>query len=315
MTAPGLMLLAWAFEAAFGWPDRLYQRIRHPVVWLGSLIAALERGLNKPSWPHRLRYGVGAAATFLVVMVATGVAIMVSALLPASWWGVLIEAVIASSLIASCSLYQHVAAVAQPLAGGDLERARKAVAMIVGRDPTRLDEAGIARAGLESLAENASDGVVAPLCWGAVLGLPGVVAYKAVNTLDSMIGHRNERYAAFGGFAARLDDLANLIPARLTGVLLAAASLKPAAFAVMMRDASRHRSLNAGWPEAAIAGGLGVRLSGPRAYGSHVSDEPWLNESASDPSAAQMHAGLRLYRRAMVLGALLLTLATLAAVR
>lgn len=212
----------------------------------------------------------------------------------------------ASSLLASRSLYEHVAAVATALSAGGLVRARSAVSKIVGRDPARLDASGIARASLESLAENASDGVVAPLFWGAIFGLPGIAIYKAINTLDSMIGHKNERYAAFGGFAARLDDIANLIPARLTGVLFAATSLKGNAFAIMLRDAPRHRSPNAGWPESAMAGGLGVRLSGPRAYGADIADEPWLNSGAGDPDVAAVQRGLRIYIRAMTLCATLL---------
>ncbi|MEM8920491.1 MAG: adenosylcobinamide-phosphate synthase CbiB, partial [Pseudomonadota bacterium] len=222
------------------------------------------------------------------------------------WWGVALEALIAASLVASRSLYTHVAAVAAPMAKNDLARARRAVARIVGRDPDQLDEAGVARAGLESLAENASDGVIAPLFWGALFGLPGLAAYKAINTLDSMIGHKNDRFAAFGGFAARLDDFANWIPARLTGSLIAAASLTRSSFNVMLRDARHHRSPNAGWPEAAMAGGLGVRLSGPRRYSDHISEEPWLNKDARDPDAADITAGLAIYRRAMILAACIL---------
>jgi adenosylcobinamide-phosphate synthase len=174
--------------------------------------------------------------------------------------------------------------------------------MIVGRDPARLDEAGVARAALESLSENASDGVVAPLFWGAVAGLPGIAAYKAINTMDSMIGHRNDRYEDFGKVAARLDDLVNLIPARLTGLAIALVSGRPrAALRVMARDARRHRSPNAGWPEAAMAGALGIRLSGPRVYGDRVADEPWLNCGAPDPAPNDLSRGLALYVRAMVL--------------
>jgi len=175
------------------------------------------------------------------------------------------------------------------------------VAMIVGRDPARLDGAGVARAALESLAENSSDGIVAPLFWGAVLGLPGIAAFKAINTLDSMIGHRNARYEHFGKLAARIDDAVNLIPARLTGLVFAAVSTRPrTALAVMARDASHHRSPNAGWPEAALAGALGVRLSGPRAYGDRVAEEPWVNGAAPDPTPADLSRGLALYLRAMV---------------
>ncbi|KDA02571.1 adenosylcobinamide-phosphate synthase CbiB [Hyphomonas oceanitis] len=306
MSPAALMLAAWAIEAVFGWPTWLYRLIHHPVVWLGTGISWLERAFNQPSWPHPARYVAGALASLLVIAAATTLAVAISRALPDTLPGWTIEALIASSLIASRSLYTHVAAVARPLSADDIAGARTAVSQIVGRDPAQLDEPGVARAALESLAENASDGVTAPLFWGALFGLPGLAAYKAVNTLDSMIGHRNTRYAAFGGFAARLDDVANLIPARLTGLAFAAVSGGTSALRTMQRDARRHRSPNAGWPEAAMAGALGVRLSGPRLYGDRVSDEPWLNPAAPDPTPQALKRGLRLYVRAMVLLGLLL---------
>ena len=180
--------------------------------------------------------------------------------------------------------------------------------MIVGRDVTQADPAALSRASLESLAENTSDGVIAPLFWLAVAGLPGIAAYKAINTLDSMIGHRNARYEAFGKVAARLDDLANLIPARLTAILfaLAAGSRARIAWHCAWRDASQHRSPNAGWPEAAMAGGLGVRLSGPRQYGDRVANEPWLNAGVPDPGPKDIQRGLAIYHRMLALAAALL---------
>jgi len=306
MSALTLIAAAWAFEAVCGWPDWLYRWVRHPVVWIGTLIDALDTRLNQSAYSHATRYALGALSACIIIAITAGAAWLISQALPGTWWGFAIEAVIASSLIASRSLYQHVSALLTPLKRGDVGAARAAVSQIVGRDPAQLDEHGIVRAGLESLAENASDGVVAPVFWGSVLGLPGLAAYKAVNTLDSMIGHRTDRYAAFGGFAARLDDLANLIPARLTGFLFATASLKPTALAVMFRNAGQHRSPNAGWPEAAMAGGLGVRLSGPRVYGNSVQSEPWLNAGARDPEPADLKRGLAVYVRAMGLGGITL---------
>ncbi len=209
------------------------------------------------------------------------------------------------------SMYEHVAAVANPLAHNDLPNARHAVSMIVGRETSALDEAAIARAALESLAENTSDGIVAPLFWGVLFGLPGIATSKAINTLDSMIGHRNPRFEAFGWAAARLDDLVNLPASRLTGMMFAVASGRPKqAITTMLRDAPRHRSPNSGWPEAAMAAGLQVRLSGPRVYADYIADEPWVNGRAADPLAADLRRGLALYAGAMVLGiAALLTLA------
>lgn len=306
MSAVALMLFAWTIEVAISWPDWLHKRIGHPVVWFGTLVSTFEHALNRDGWSHSARYITGMISAFVLAFMVAAIAIGVSLVLPNTWWGIAIEALIASTLLASRSLHAHVTAVARPLAGGDLVGARQAVSMIVGRDPGQLDDSGIARASLESLAENASDGVIAPLFWGALFGLPGLAAYKAINTLDSMIGHKNDRYAAFGGFAARLDDVANLIPARLTGTLIATASGRIAALGTMLRDARHHRSPNAGWPEAAMAGGLGVRLSGPRAYGSHLNNEPWLNEGARDPVATDIAAGLAVYRRALAVAALAL---------
>lgn len=200
---------------------------------------------------------------------------------------------------------------AVPLGQGDLAGARGAVSMIVGRDPAQLDAAGVARAALESLGESTSDGVVAPLFWGVIFGLPGIAVYKVINTMDSMIGHLSPRHAAFGWAAARLDDGVNLIPARLSGLVFVAVSGRwRDSLACMWRDAGKHRSPNAGWPEAALAGALGVRLSGPRVYDGELTQEPWVNEAAPDPTAQDLQRGLVLYVRAMgLMAAVLVVLA------
>ena len=294
------MLGAFVLEAACGWPDWLYRRIRHPVVWIGALISGLETALNLDRFPSAARRVLGLLTALIVVGAATLSACLLVALLPQTLVGFAVEVIIASSLLASRSLYCHVLYVVQHLERGDLAGARQAVGRIVGRDPARLDSAGVARASLESLAENASDGVVAPLFWGSLFGLPGLAAYKAINTLDSMLGHRTARLEAFGGFAARLDDVANLIPARLTGGLIALVSLRSAAVRVMLRDARRHRSPNAGWPESAMAGALGIRLGGPRVYVGELVGEPWLNAAASDPGPEDARRGLHLYVRTLV---------------
>ncbi len=309
MTFPAMMALALGIDAAVGWPDRLYARIGHPVTWIGRLISEIETRWNRGG-PARRRT-MGALCVLAVTAAAVIPAWAVQSILPDGLPGLVLGAIFAWPLIAARSLRDHVAAVARRLAAGDLSAARTAVSMIVGRDPAWLDEGGVARAALESLSENASDGVVAPLFWGAVAGLPGIAAYKAINTMDSMIGHRNARYEDFGNSAARLDDLVNLIPARLTGLAIALASGRPRdALRTMARDARRHRSPNAGWPEAAMAGALGVRVSGPRIYGDRVAEEPWLNEGAPDPTPTDLKRGLALFVRAMLLcGAGLLALA------
>ncbi len=311
MSFAAIMLAGLVLDAAVGWPERLFRAIGHPVTWLGALIGAFDRGLNRGSRTARLAGGTACVA--VTCLVAALPAWAAQSYLPEGWPGILIGGLLAWPLIAARSLHDHVAAVARPLAAGDIAGARRAVAMIVGRDPARLDEAGIARAALESLAENASDGIVAPLFWGAVAGLPGLALYKAINTMDSMIGHRTERHEAFGKPAARLDDAANWIPARLAGLLFALASPRHlrTALAVMRRDAPGHRSPNAGWPEGALAGALGIRLSGPRAYADRVADEPWLNSGAPDPAPGDLSRGLALYGRAMALLALALLAAAL----
>jgi adenosylcobinamide-phosphate synthase len=305
------MAVAMVVDALMGCPDSLLARIGHPVTWLGRLIAALDTQWNRETDAPWLRRAAGVATALLVIALAAGCAWMVQRIIPAGLIGIVIIGILAWPFVAFRSLYDHVAAVRDPLRAGDVEGARKKVAMIVGRDPSKLDEAGIARAAIESLAENASDGIVAPILWGALFGLPGIVGYKAVNTLDSMIGHRSERHRVFGWAAARIDDVANFVPARLTGLLFAALAVgeqRQAATSRMWQDARRHRSINAGWPEAAMAGALGVRLCGPRFYGGELADEPWLNAMAADPAASDITKALELYVTAMFALTLLLVL-------
>jgi adenosylcobinamide-phosphate synthase len=296
----GAMAVAMMLDALLGWPDSLFARIGHPVTWLGRLIDTLDVRWNREQDPALMRRAAGVAAALIVIAVACILGAFVQARIASGWNHVFFLGVLAWPFVALRSLYDHVSAVARPLGNGDIEAARSAVSMIVGRDPAKLDEAGIARAAIESLAENTSDGVVAPIFWGVLFGLPGIAGYKAVNTLDSMIGHRSERHQHFGSAAARIDDIANFIPARLTGLIFALAGAAPkAAFACMTRDGSKHRSINAGWPEAAMAGSLAVRLCGPRFYDGERADEPWLNEGARDPVARDIALGLKLYVRAM----------------
>lgn len=307
MTGAMMMLVALGLDALLGWPNAAFRTIGHPVTWLGHLIGALDRWINLDGADEGARRIAGVVAAAVVIGAAAEIAWVLTWLVPAGWPGVVLTGVLAWPLVAVRSLRDHVRAVALPLADGDLPAARAAVSMIVGRDPEQLGREGVARATLESLAENTSDAIVAPIFWGVIFGLPGIAAYKAINTLDSMIGHRTPRHNAFGWASARIDDLANLIPARLTGLLFALVSTRPrAALATMWRDAGRHRSPNAGWPEAALAGALEVRLSGPRAYHDHVADEPWLNEGAADPQAADIARALRLFRFVVLALALLL---------
>lgn len=297
------LAIALGIEAAAGYPDALYRAIGHPVTWIGRLIAALERGLNRGS--ERRRRLAGVLALVLLLAVVGGVAGLVTAAaglagpLPA----LVLTGVLAASLPAQRSLHQHVAAVETGLRAGGLEAGRRAVSMIVGRDPERLDGPAICRAAIESLSENFSDGIVAPAFWIGGLGLPGGALYKAANTADSMIGHRTPRYAAFGWAAARFDDLVNLPASRLAGLLIAgAAFLRGAdgrgALRAMARDARRHRSPNAGWPESAMAGALGLRLAGPRVYDGTLVPDAHMGDGRAEATPDDIGRALALYRTA-----------------
>jgi adenosylcobinamide-phosphate synthase len=299
-----LALIAVATEAIIGYPDAVYRLIGHPVTWIGRLITWCDTTWNSPIRSVDERRGRGVLMLVLLITVAVLAGVVITAivgrLFPSSA-ALLVCGVLASSLLAQRSLDTHVLAVATALERGGLEAGRQAVSHIVGRDTRSLDEAAVCRAAIESLAENFSDGVVAPLFWMVVGGLPGALAYKAINTADSMIGHKSERYLAFGWAAARCDDLVNLPASRLSALWLALAAallgLSPrAALATVWRDAGRHRSPNAGWPEAAMAGALTIRLSGPRIYHGVPVEEPWVGEGQSDLTAAHIHAALKLYR-------------------
>ncbi len=301
-SSPQILLLALALDAVIGDPATLYARLPHPVALIGRGIDLLDRRLNRSQGTAGRRRAAGAAAVLVLVASSLGSGWLLQALLlrlPGGW---LMEALLISVFLAQNSLYRHVADVAGALGREGIAGGRRLVARIVGRDPESLDEAGVSRAALESLAENFSDGVTAPLFWALLLGLPGILAYKAVNTADSMIGHRSSRHLAFGWAAARLDDLLNLVPARLAGLALllaafAQAGASPAgALRAMRRDARHHRSPNAGWPEAAMAGALGIALAGPRRYGGEAVEDHWMNAGGREMvTARDIRRGLRLY--------------------
>lgn len=258
------LLLALLLDAALGEPRALWDRLPHPAVLMGRAVSWADRRLNDRS----------RAAGVLALLILLGGALALGAALAALPGG-LAEVLVGAVLLAQRSLCEHVAAVARALRLS-LPEGRRAVALIVGRDTDAMDESGVARAAIESAAENFSDGVVAPAFWFALAGLPGLLAYKLVNTADSMIGHRTPRHEAFGWAAARLDDLLNLLPARLSALLIRLARPR-GAWRGIAADARRHRSPNAGWPEAAMARALGVALSGPRSYHGTRRDFPWVH--------------------------------------
>jgi adenosylcobinamide-phosphate synthase len=298
-------LLSLLIEFLFGYPDRLFRAIGHPVTWFGRLISFLDDRLNRATDSDGARRLWGVLALPVIVLVPAAIAFGVEFLLGTIPLGFLATALLATSLLSQKSLAEHVEAVADALDGGGLEAGRKAVSMIVGRDPERLDEAGVGRAAIESLAENFSDGIVAPALWLAAGGLAGGVAYKAANTADSMIGHHTPRHEAFGWAAARFDDLVNLPASRLTALLIvSAAFLLPGAspqnaWRAVWRDAKKHRSPNAGWPEAAMAGALGLALAGPRVYGGVQVEDAVMGEGGRRAvTSADIRRALRLYRTA-----------------
>ena len=317
-TSVTLACLALLIEAAVGYPDWIFRAIGHPVTWIGALIGAADRTFNRASLGEGTRRAAGVLAIMVIAaVIAVAAAITESALLHLPF-GILFAAVLGSTLIAQRSLYDHVARVAVALETKGLAAGREAVSRIVGRDPTCLDEAGVARAAIESLAENFSDGIVAPALWLAAAGLAGGATYKAINTADSMIGHRTERHRAFGWAAARLDDLVNLPASRIAALLIVAAAatdscgtaLAGEAWRSVLRDARHHRSPNAGYPEAAFAGALGLALAGSRVYGGVKVDDAMMGQGRRDATAADIRAALVLYRRA---DAILLGLVTAAA--
>ncbi len=294
------LLLALLLDRLIGDPDRLYRYLPHPVVLIGGVISDLERQMLSEEATPRQKFLNGRRTTLIVVGACFAIGLLLQwlcLLLPFGW---VIVGVLMSSLIAQTSLADHVRAVAEGLDQG-LAEGRKAVAHIVGRDPELLDEHAVSRAAVESLAENYSDGVVAPVFYAFFLGLPGILAYKAINTADSMIGHKSERYLYFGRFAAVLDDVVNWLPARLSSHVVAfGAWLMPGASfddarRIIERDASRHRSPNAGWPEAAVAGALGFKLSGPRAYHGETTAETWVGDGNPDLAADDIRRAIRLF--------------------
>jgi len=309
---PWMLVGAMALEGLVGYPNALWRIIGHPVSWMGHGLRLGEGWLNSRGKRAANDFMLGTVWLLLLVSLVGGIAWSLSGFLRTFTYGWVGELFLMATLIAGRSLYDHVAAVKDALSGTSIDEARRKVALIVGRSPDTLDEPAIARAAVESLAENASDGVIAPLFWGLIAGLPGIAIYKLVNTSDSMWGHRNARFEWFGKSAARLDDVLNLIPARLTGFLFCAGALGRArggaALRAMMRDAPDHLSPNAGWPEAAMAGALDRRLGGPRNYEGEQSDGAWLGTGSADLNAEDIRRALDLYLVTLLIAATLLLL-------
>ena len=306
MTASGvdpllLLVAALVVDAVFGDMPALFRQIPHPVVLAGRAIAFFDRKLNRPARSETSRRERGIVTVVILVGGAALLGRLVQQLCHGSLLGAAAETFVIATLLAQRSLFEHAAAVARALDSGGLAGGREAVRHIVGRDPMSLDRHGVARAAIESLAENFSDGVVAPVFWYLLLGLPGLFAYKMANTLDSMIGHRTPRYRSFGWAAARLDDVLNAIPAPLSGLLLVIAAVftksgrAGRALRIMLRDGRKHHSPNAGWPESAMAAALGLVLAGPRRYPEGVVADPWLGDGTARAATSDIVRALQLY--------------------
>ena len=262
------LVFALILDALMGEPRWLWSRLPHPAVVIGNIIAKASHCLNYA--PGQTVKGI-----ILVMGLVIGAGILAAGL---AQLGPLVEIILAAILLAQKSLVQHVQDVAQSLRQS-LSAGRRSVAMIVGRDTGTMDEAQVARGAIESAAENFSDGIVAPVFWFAIAGLPGLIIYKAINTADSMIGYKNETYINFGWAAARLDDLVNWMPARLSALGIWLLTGCPIPWRTLAQDAKLHHSPNAGWPEAAMAHALGISLSGPRSYEGKMHEFPWVNGS------------------------------------
>lgn len=317
-----VVLLAIIIDRVIGEPKLLWKRMTHPIVLFGRLIAFFETQMNLDDLSDQKRFWNGCLVIFLLLLIVMEIGFFIYILCQNSLWsgawsylGIVIEAIIASIFLAQKSLADHVKAVVIAFEQTGLIGARIAVSQIVGRDPDQLDQSGVARATIESLAENSSDGVIAPVFWFAILGLPGLMAYKMLNTADSMIGHKNARYKDFGYASAKLDDYANYIPARLSSLIILAAAWTlygykavKRGFSVVFKDAKKHRSPNAGWPESAYAGILNIQLAGPRIYDSVIVDEPFQNANGKSTEPVDIMRSLKLFYRSMTLQTIIIAI-------
>ena len=307
-----ILVLALLLDAVIGDPPAIWERVPHPVRMIGTLIEWLEEALADAAAGAAAQFWRGLAACLLLLAICAAIGAFATLLMALTGLQFYLEALVVFVLLAGRDLYDHVARVAGALEEDGLSAARYEVGEIVGRDVDRLEEDGVSSAAIESLAEGFCDAVVAPALWYGFFGLPGLLAYKALNTADSMIGHMSEEYRDFGRAAAKLDDWANFIPARLAGLILAGAAwaMKGAdartAYEAMRRDAPKHSSPNAGWTEAAMAGALGIQIAGPRRYRGVLREDAWMGDGRRELTRADIRQALKLYLHAGGLFAILM---------
>ena len=293
MLAISPLMAGWILDLLIGDP----QWLPHPVVWFGKAIAACEHKLNRGH--HRIAKGAVVAILLIALVFALTWLVRYWLLPLSSYLLLLFDAVIIFYCLAGTTLIREVREVFYAL-DRSLEEGRQQVARIVGRDTSELSAQEVRTAALETLAENLSDGVIAPLFWFALLGTPGMLAYKMVNTLDSMIGYKTERYKDFGCWAAHIDDVANYLPARLTALLMILASGKLNLLAFVWKNGPRHASPNSGYPEAALAGILNCRFGGPHYYFGQLFDKPYIGENERPLTTADMKKAVRVNRVAEI---------------
>ncbi|MDC3108041.1 adenosylcobinamide-phosphate synthase CbiB [Paracoccaceae bacterium] len=293
---PLILLLALTLDIVIGWPEKIYANIGHPVSWIGKVISYFERSLNKREYPGELRKLLGTLTFFLTVVPITVVAFLVDKMLINFHYGFFMQAILIWPFLATKSLYTHVKDVADALDKKDLIASREALSKIVGRDLTNSDENTICGGAIESLSENTSDGIISPLFWAFLFGLPGIVFYKTVNTLDSMIGYRNDKFLNFGWFSAKVDDFVNWVPARLSSILVCFLTLKPIkTFLFSFKNAKASTSPNAGWPQATFAYVLGVSLLGPKRSKGVLIEQPTINIGQPLPGKENLSTALKYY--------------------
>ena len=309
-----IVLLALAMDAIIGDPNWLYRKIPHPIAAIGCMMNQLDLFLNRPQVKNPTKKILGVLFIIIALSVAGIIGWGMQTGLKLMEFGQLLEAILVSIFLAQNSLYRHVRNVAQALVSDGLDAARLSVSHIVGRDPATLDDSGVCRASIESLSENFSDGVIAPVFWYLIAGIPGILMYKTLNTADSMVGHLSPKYRYFGWASARLDDVANFIPARLTALLIFLTALiipSTKGFKSLrscLTYAKRHRSTNAGWPEAAMAGALDIRIAGPRVYNGIVVNDPWMGDGNPNLRTNDIYRALKLYFSSNIINALILVL-------
>lgn len=291
-----VILGAMLIDIALGWPNVLFKLVGHPVTWLSKIINLLDVNLNNPSYSDNAKRLNGCIALLICIVLISIIFMTIQKILANVPFGIFITMILTWPLIAINSMHKHIKDILEDFKKNKIQLIRKSVSKVVGRNTLNLNKTNLVRASIESLGENTSDGIIAPIFWGLIFGLPGIALYKTINTLDSMIGYKNNKYKDFGWASARVDDFVNLIPSRITGIFYALIS-KNFLFTitVMIKDGNKHVSPNAGYPEAALAGALNVSLSGPRVYNKVTRNDPWLNEKGLPPSVLDLKKALKLY--------------------